>query len=54
MYYYQIAAVTLKSPCRVNSFEPFSCDSCDADITLEMATELPPPGTEGPAEQKPT
>ena len=46
MYYYQIAAVTLKSPCRVNTFEPFSCDYCDTDITLEMAAELPPPGAD--------
>ena len=44
MYYYRIAAVTLRSVSRLRSFEAFACDCCETDMSLTWTTELPPPG----------
>ncbi len=43
-YYYRIADLTLRSCCRLASFEGFSCEASDADVTLEETDEMPPEG----------
>ena len=44
MFYYQIADVKVESCYRLSSFESFSCDPCETDVTIEKTTELPPTG----------
>jgi hypothetical protein len=44
MYYYKIAEITLQSFCRLTSFEPFSCDSSEADVILVRTDKQPPQG----------
>ncbi len=44
MYYYQIADVKIQSSYKLLSFEAFSCEQCEADVSLKKTTELPPKG----------
>ena len=44
MYYYQIAEVRLKSCFALPSFESFSCDPCEPDMTLEETKKQPSAG----------
>lgn len=46
MYYYKIAELTLQSFCRLTTFEPFSCDSSEADVIFERSDKQPPQGKE--------
>ncbi len=46
MYYYKIAEVILKSRFFLPSFETFACKRMAADVSLDMARELPQPGVD--------
>lgn len=46
MYYYKIAGLTLQSVCEVRTFEEFTCEPCEPDVTLTETDDLPPEGTD--------
>ena len=46
MYFYRIAELTVRSCCRLATFDPFSCEASEADVILEKTDVRPVPGSE--------
>ena len=44
MHYYMIAKFRLKSCFSINSYNAFTCDPGEADVTLETTDKMPPEG----------
>lgn len=43
-YYYRVASLTIRSSLELQSFKAFSCDSAEADVTIEETEQLPVAG----------
>ena len=43
-YYYRVAALTLRSAFELRSFKVFSCETAEADVTIEETDQIPESG----------